>query len=101
MRCPRRREQSLLVFSGGAVRFRFILTTLPNRLTMSIYRITFLVAGLLVATGLAAYVASGTGSVTALIPTILGVFLGGLAALAQARRTTSKQKWATRRLSQG
>ena len=57
---------------------------------MSIYRITFRVAGLRVATGLAAYVASGTGSVTARIPTFLGVFLGGLAALAQARPGAAK-----------
>ncbi|MEO0743360.1 MAG: hypothetical protein AAF089_17395 [Bacteroidota bacterium] len=57
---------------------------------MSIYRTTFLVAGLLIATGLVAYVASWTGSMTALIPTFLGLIIGGLAALAQARPGAAK-----------
>ncbi|MEM6785423.1 MAG: hypothetical protein AAF624_17005 [Bacteroidota bacterium] len=57
---------------------------------MSIFRTTFLVAGLLIATGLVAYFASGTGSVTALIPAFLGIAIGGLAALAQARPGATK-----------
>lgn len=60
---------------------------------MDITRTSGLVAGLLVATGLVAYVVAsldGDASVTALIPAFLGVLIGALTALARAKPNLSK-----------
>jgi len=57
---------------------------------MDIYRTSGLVAGLLVATGLVAFLISGTSSVTALIPAFFGLLIGALVALARAKPSVAK-----------
>ncbi|MEM1041056.1 MAG: hypothetical protein AAGI91_00355 [Bacteroidota bacterium] len=57
---------------------------------MDIYRTTITVASILILTGVAAYVGSGTNSVTALIPSFLGLAIAGLWALARAKPDLGK-----------
>jgi hypothetical protein len=57
---------------------------------MDIYRTTAVVAALLVATGLIAYVVSGANSFTALIPSFLGLVIGALWAVTHARPSWAK-----------
>lgn len=60
---------------------------------MDFYRTTAIVAALLVATGVLAYLVTGASSPTALIPAFFGLFLGGLWAL--ARRPSTLGRMAT------
>ena len=53
---------------------------------MDVHRTAALVAGLLVATGVVAFLVSGASSVTALIPAVLGLVVGVLALLARRAR---------------
>ena len=57
---------------------------------MDIYRTTAVVAALLIATGLVAYLASGASSFTALIPAFLGLVIGALWAVARGRPSWAK-----------
>ncbi|MEM1055486.1 MAG: hypothetical protein AAGI52_08155 [Bacteroidota bacterium] len=60
---------------------------------MDIYRTSGLVAGLLIATGIIAYIVAsldGAASFTALIPSFLGAVIGGLTAFAKAKPTLAK-----------
>lgn len=57
---------------------------------MDIYRTSGVVAGLLIATGLVAFLISGASSVTALIPAFFGLLIGGLVAFARAKPSAAK-----------
>ncbi|MEM1117014.1 MAG: hypothetical protein AAF845_17030 [Bacteroidota bacterium] len=57
---------------------------------MDITRTSGLVAALLIAAGVGAYLVSGTGSVTALIPAFLGIAIGALVSGAKAKPSLAK-----------
>ncbi|MEM1126554.1 MAG: hypothetical protein AAGI71_07880 [Bacteroidota bacterium] len=57
---------------------------------MDIYRTTAVVSGLLIVAGLVAYTVSGASSMTALIPSFLGLAVGALWAIARAKESMAK-----------
>lgn len=57
---------------------------------MDIYRTTAVVAALLIVVGVISYVASGTGSPTALIPAAIGLIIGILWAISRARPSIAR-----------